>query len=139
MGYCCLKEKVGEDTKDAHKFVSRTLTQEYAGAILRQLLNWKDGFFLSLPGQEGVHLLQPRLAVVIADIVQMRDIAAVKSTFSLHFNIRLDYFDGGIREILGAAAKRAACDVETLPITDEVLQEVMLHVNDTLVSVCACM
>ena len=95
------REKMEGESNEAHKLYRRTGLQAYIAFLLHQLHIWRDGFWLPIPGRKGLVLIQPRLALILGDIVQIRQMACLSSSWSLHFPMKnSNAVDVAVKEVV---------------------------------------
>jgi hypothetical protein len=95
------REKLEGESNEAHKLYRRTGLQAYIAFLLHQLHIWRDGFWLPVPGHEGLVLIQPRLALILGDIVQIRQMTCLSSSWSLHFPMKnSNAVDVAVKEVV---------------------------------------
>jgi hypothetical protein len=85
IGFIVLRDRSPSESKEDYKLYRRVVLQAHLEAYVHELHNWRDGFMLPLPGKAGIHLMQPRMALVLGDIMELRKIMAVTSNSSLYF------------------------------------------------------
>ena len=86
-----LPKKRRSDFGEDYRYCFRSLYQAVWAGAFHIPNQWADGFWLVLPGHTQPTLVLPRLGVPVADIMELRNLAAVTSTCA----IRCDWKFGG--------------------------------------------
>ena len=93
IAFINIPKKRKEDTLPGYTYCFRYLYQAVWASIFHVANQWAGGFWLVLPGDTTPTLVVPRLGVPIADIMELRNLAATTSTCA----IRCDWvFRGGV-------------------------------------------
>jgi hypothetical protein len=73
----------------AYRLANKLLFHEWYSAMFQNLAIWEPGIVLELPGQKGLSVLQPRLGLILSDLLEARSFAAVSSAHSVRCMTKL--------------------------------------------------